>query len=184
MRTYKLLFLFLCIIHFSCNNDDDTTVNEEVDTSNLVLENRIVRNSDVDFLGEQLWEIDLVDGSDIEFDFNRTQMLIHNDILYLNYVANNPSLPLPFPTLLAIDATTGTAIWVENQTEYEFRHIAILNNRMITVETFNNETRITSQVLMKLLSCLGVIRSIVLMKIYLLTGHLKQTIQMYNEGLL
>ncbi|WP_299763080.1 PQQ-binding-like beta-propeller repeat protein [uncultured Dokdonia sp.] len=188
MRTYKLLFLFLCIIYVSCNNDDDTAVNEEIDTSNLVnatasvatfntlatidletgnpittqnerliasvtyensfiglLENRIVRNSDVDFLGEQLWEIDFVDGSDIEFDFNRSQMLIHNGVLYLNYVTENPSLPSPFPTLLAVDATTGTTIWVENQTEYEFTRIAILNNRMITVETFNNETRITSR---------------------------------------
>ncbi|WP_299683720.1 PQQ-binding-like beta-propeller repeat protein [uncultured Dokdonia sp.] len=186
MRTYKLLFLLLCIMHFSCKNDDDS--NQEIDTSNLanatatiatfstlatidletgnpittqnerlvtsvtyqnsfigLLENRIVRNSEVDFSGEQLWEIDLVDGTDIEFDFNRTQMLIHNGVLYLNYVTENPSLPLPFPTLLAIDANTGDPLWVNNQMEYEFRRIAILNNSIITSETFNNEVRITSR---------------------------------------
>ncbi|GGG19596.1 hypothetical protein GCM10011344_20370 [Dokdonia pacifica] len=187
MRTYKLLFLFLCIIHFSCNNNDDDT-NQVIDTSNLanatasiatfntlatidletgnslatqnerlatsvvyedsfigIVGDRIVRNSEVDFSGEQLWEIDLVDGTDIEFDFNRTQMLIHNGVLYLNYVTDNPSLPLPFPTLLAIDANTGDPLWVNNQMEYEFRRIAILNNNIITSETFNNEVRITSR---------------------------------------
>ncbi len=187
MRTYKLLFLFLCIIHFSCNNNDDDN-NQVIDTSNLanatasiatfntlatidletgnslatqnerlatsvvyedsfigIVGDRIVRNSEVDFSGEQLWEIDLVDGTDIEFDFNRTQMLIHNGVLYLNYVTDNPSLPLPFPTRLAIDANTGDPLWVNNQMEYEFRRIAILNNNIITSETFNNEVRITSR---------------------------------------
>ena len=110
-----------------------------------ILENRLVRNSDVDFLGEQLWEFDITNGSNDNFDFSRTQMIVHNNIIYLHYTVTGTGVFLPAPTLIAVDANTGNRIWQNGQIIYEFRRIAILNNRIITVETLNNETRITSR---------------------------------------
>ena len=129
-----------------------TTQNERLVTSVTyedsfigLLENRLVRSSDVDFLGEQLWEFDVTNGSDDNFDFGRTQMILHNNIIYLHYTVTDTDIPLPAPTLIAVDANTGNRIWRDGQIIYEYRRIAILNNRIITVEVFNNETRITSR---------------------------------------
>jgi len=110
-----------------------------------LLENRLIRSSDVDFSGEQLWEIDISDGSDSNFDFNRSQMIIHNGVLYLNYKVQVPDIPSQLPILAAIDATTGTLLWSVNQLDYEFRRIAVLNNTIITAESFESQTRITSR---------------------------------------
>ena len=110
-----------------------------------LLENRLVRNSDVDFLGEQLWEFDITNGSDDNFDFNSTQMTVHNNIIYLHYRVSDTDIPLPLHTLIAVDANTGNLLWEENQIAHEFRRITTLNNRIITVETLNNETRISSR---------------------------------------
>ena len=175
MKPHFFLFLFLCALHLSCNNDDDrnqeitetelvqgtasiasfdtfatidletgtiiTTENDQL-IANLTYDgsfiglfpDRLVRSTTTDLAGEQIWEVSpgIETGFDLNFDFS--QLIIQGDIVYLTYRATDPGLPSPLYTIMAINAVNGDTIWTESQTDNEFKHLAILNNRIITVE--------------------------------------------------
>jgi len=176
MKPHSLLFLFLCIIHLSCNNDDDRN-NEVTDTSILVnatasissystlvtidlesgntittqndqlltnltyedsfiglFPDRLVRSTTTDLTGEQIWEIFPGIETGLDLNFDSSQLAIQGDTIYLTFRATDPGLPSPSYIIMAINAINGDTIWTESQLDNQFKRIAILNDRIITVE--------------------------------------------------
>lgn len=176
MKTRILLLLCLCLLHLSCNNDDDSNI-EVIDTSNLInatasiasystlvtidlesgntittqndqlltnliyedsfiglFPDRLVRSTTTDLAGEQIWEIFLGIETGFDLNFDSSQLAIQGDIIYLTFRATDPGLPSPSYIIMAINAVNGDTIWTESQLDNQFKRIAILNDRIITVE--------------------------------------------------
>lgn len=190
MKSYKpVLIVFLCILYFSCKNDDDTApIQEQIDTSNLegamasissfstistidlqtgttlttgndqlivnltyensfigLFQDRLVRSMTTDLAGEQIWEVSPGIETGLDLNFNASKLIVEENILYLTFSATDPGLPLTSYFIMAINAVNGDTIWTESQPDNEFKHLAILNNRIITVEGPQGSEIITSR---------------------------------------
>ncbi|MEP0262632.1 hypothetical protein [Dokdonia sp.] len=118
-----------------------TTQNDQLIT-NLTYEDsfiglfpgRLVRSTTTDLAGEQIWEISPGIETGFDLNFDSSQLVIHGDILYLTFRATDPGLPAPNYIIMAINAINGDTIWTESQLDNQFKRIAILNDRIITVE--------------------------------------------------
>lgn len=94
---------------------------------------RLVRSTTTDLDGEQIWEVFPGIEIGLELNFDVSKLIIQGDIIYLTFKAIDPGFPLQY-IITALNATNGATIWTESQTDNEFKHIAILNDRIITVE--------------------------------------------------
>jgi outer membrane protein assembly factor BamB len=95
---------------------------------------RLVRGTTTDLAGEHIWEISPGIETGLDLNFDSSQLAIQGDIIYLTFRATDPGLPATFYIIMAINAVNGDTIWTENQLDNQFKRIAILNDRIITVE--------------------------------------------------
>lgn len=126
--------------------NDQLVANLTYDNSFIGLfQDRLVRSMTTDLAGEQIWEVSpgSETGFDLNFDFSK--LVIQGDIVYLSFRATDPGIPSTSYIIMAINATNGDTIWTESQTDNEFKHLAILNNRILTVEGPQGSEIITSR---------------------------------------
>ena len=95
---------------------------------------RLVRSTTTDLAGEQIWEVSPGIETGFDLSFTSSRLVIQGDIIYLTFRATDPGIPSTFYTMMAINAVNGDTIWTVSQLDNEFKHIAILNDNLITVE--------------------------------------------------
>ncbi len=126
--------------------NDQLIANLTYDNSFIGLfQDRLVRSMTTDLAGEQIWEVSPGIETGLDISFNASKLILQEDILYLTYRATDPALPSPSYIIMAINAVNGDTIWTASQPDNEFKHLAILNNRIITVEGPQGSEIITSR---------------------------------------
>ncbi len=106
---------------------------------------RLVRSTTTDLAGDQIWEVSPGIETGLDLNFNNSRLVIQGNILYLTFRTIDSSIPATFYTIMAINVVNGDTIWTENQLDNEFKHIAILNDNLITAEGPSNNTSIVSR---------------------------------------
>jgi len=110
-----------------------------------LFQDRLVRSMTTDLDGEQIWEVSPGIETGLDINFNASKLILQENILYLTYRATDPALPSPSYIIMAINAVNGDTIWTASQPDNEFKHLAILNNRIITVEGPQGSEIVTSR---------------------------------------
>ncbi|MFT5892571.1 MAG: outer membrane protein assembly factor BamB [Dokdonia sp.] len=95
---------------------------------------RLVRSTTTDLAGEQIWEVSPGIETGLDLSFTSSRLVIQGNIIYLTFRAIDSGIPATFYTMMAINAVSGDTIWTISQLDNEFKHIAILNDNLITVE--------------------------------------------------
>lgn len=97
-----------------------------------IYDNRIIRSSATDFLGEQEWEIPFNDPIDITREISGLNTVAHDGVLYYSYRLINSITFESTHFLEARDLTDGSILWITSESE-EVRRLAVLNNRLIVI---------------------------------------------------